>query len=174
VPLHRLTRQEARNHRWSRKPPLGFLSVLSLEPQLPAKLHGSSALSEAKPGPEESEEERAGAAAIASVRRTGFGYFMEQTTRPQTIGYALLDSPVALAAWMLDHDTDSYSKISRACLDEKPTANLMRDNVLDNITLCCLTRTGASAARLVLGGRSSRGARGRPGAAACLASKNVR
>ena len=39
---------------------------------------------------------------------SGSGYFLEQATRPQTIGYALLDSPVALAAWMIDHDTDSY------------------------------------------------------------------
>ncbi len=45
---------------------------------------------------------------LATFRATGFGYFLEQATRPQTIGYALLDSPVALAAWMLDHDTDSY------------------------------------------------------------------
>ena len=57
--------------------------------------------------PRETEEERAAAAAGAAFRATGFGYFLEQTTRPQTIGYALLDSPVALAAWMLDHDTDS-------------------------------------------------------------------
>ena len=41
-------------------------------------------------------------------------------TRPQTIGYALLDSPVALAAWLLDHDTDSYYKISRAFVDGEP------------------------------------------------------
>ena len=50
----------------------------------------------------------------------GFGYFLEQTTRPQTIGYSLLDSPVGLAAWMLDHDTDSYYKISRAFVDGEP------------------------------------------------------
>ena len=56
--------------------------------------------------------------------RPAFGYFLEQATRPQTIGYALLDSPVALAAWMLDHDTDSYYKISRAFLDEQPTGGL--------------------------------------------------
>jgi len=41
-------------------------------------------------------------------------------TRAQTIGYALLDSPVALAAWLLDHDTDSYYKISRAFVDGEP------------------------------------------------------
>ena len=47
-------------------------------------------------------------------------YLREQATRPQTIGYALLDSPVALAAWLLDHDTDGYYKISRAVLDDQP------------------------------------------------------
>jgi pimeloyl-ACP methyl ester carboxylesterase len=115
-----------------------------------------SSLSEAKPGPEESDEERAAAEAIATVKRTGFGYFLEQTTRPQTVGYALLDSPVALAAWMLDHDTDSYSKISRAFLDGKPSGNLTRDNVLDNVTLHWLMGTGASAARLYWeGGRAA-------------------
>jgi hypothetical protein len=46
---------------------------------------------------------------------------------PQTIGYALTDTPVGLAAWMLDHDTDSYQKISHAFLDEQPSGNLTRD-----------------------------------------------
>ena len=77
----------------------------------------------------------------------GFGYFLEQSTRPQTIGYSLLDSPVGLAAWMLDHDTDSYYKISRAFVDGEPVGNLTRDSIVDNITLYWLTGTGASAAR---------------------------
>ena len=55
--------------------------------------------------------------ALAEFRRNGFGYFLEMATRPQTIGYALSDSPVALAAWMIDHDTDSYYKISRAFVE---------------------------------------------------------
>ena len=97
--------------------------------------------------PKETEEERAAAEAGAAFRATGFGYFLEQTTRPQTIGYALLDSPVALAAWMLDHDTDSYYKISRAFVDRQPVGGLTRDHILDNITLYWLTGTGASAAR---------------------------
>src|SRR4029078_457176 len=75
------------------------------------------------------------------------GYFVEQPTRRQTIGYALLDSPVALAAWMLDHDTDAYYKIARAFVDGQPVGNLPRDDVLDNIALYGLTGTGASAAR---------------------------
>jgi len=99
------------------------------------------------PLPEESEEERAALGAINTFRTSGFGYFLEMATRPQTIGYALLDSPVALAAWMLDHDTDSYYKISRAFLDGQPAGHLTRDRIVDNITLYWLTGTGASAAR---------------------------
>jgi pimeloyl-ACP methyl ester carboxylesterase len=97
--------------------------------------------------PTDTDEERVAAEQIAAFRATGFGYFVEQATRPQTIGYALLDSPVALAAWMLDHDTDSYYKIAGAFVGGKPTGNLTRDNILDNITLYWLTGTGASAAR---------------------------
>jgi pimeloyl-ACP methyl ester carboxylesterase len=95
----------------------------------------------------DTEAERAAAASLAEFRASGSGYFLEQATRPQTIGYALLDSPVALAAWMLDHDTDSYYKISGAFVGGQPTGNLTRDHVLDNITLYWLTGTGASAAR---------------------------
>jgi pimeloyl-ACP methyl ester carboxylesterase len=101
----------------------------------------------AGPQPAESEEEREARDALATFRTSGFGYFLEQATRPQTIGYALLDSPVALAAWMLDHDTDAYQKISRAFLDGHPSGNLTRDHILDNITLYWLTGTGTSAAR---------------------------
>jgi pimeloyl-ACP methyl ester carboxylesterase len=97
--------------------------------------------------PTDSETERAALAAINTFRTSGFGYFLEQATRPQTIGYALLDSPVALAAWILDHDTDSYYKISRAFTGGPPAGNLTRDHILDNITLYWLTGTGASAAR---------------------------
>jgi pimeloyl-ACP methyl ester carboxylesterase len=101
----------------------------------------------AGPQPAESEQERAAAAQLATFRESGFGYFLEMATRPQTIGYALLDSPVALAAWLLDHDTDSYYKISRAFVDDEPVGHLTRDTILDNITLYWLTGTGASAAR---------------------------
>jgi pimeloyl-ACP methyl ester carboxylesterase len=97
--------------------------------------------------PSGTEEERAALAAIKKFQTSGNGYFVEQATRPQTIGYALLDSPAALAAWMLDHDTDAYYKIARAFLDGQPSGNLTRDHVLDNITMYWLTGTGASAAR---------------------------
>jgi pimeloyl-ACP methyl ester carboxylesterase len=76
------------------------------------------------------------------------GYIAEMGEHPQTIGYSLLDSPVGQAAWMLDHDADSYEKISRAFLDGEPSGGLTRDHVLDNITLYWLTNTAASAARL--------------------------
>ena len=97
--------------------------------------------------PKESEQERAAAEAVATFKEDGFGYFLEMATRPQTISYALLDSPVALAAWLLDHDTDSYYKIAGAFVDGKPTGNLTREQIVDNITLYWLTGTAASAAR---------------------------
>ena len=99
------------------------------------------------PMPEKSKEERAAREQINIFKKSGFGYFLEQATRPQTIGYGLLDSPITLAAWLLDHDTDAYYKISRAFVEEKPSGNLTRDHILDNITLYWLTGTGASAAR---------------------------
>ena len=97
--------------------------------------------------PATTEEERRAHAALATFTADGFGYFLEQSTRPQTIGYSLLDSPVGLAAWLLDHDTDSYAKIARAFVDGRAVGNLTRENILDNITLYWLTGTGASAAR---------------------------
>jgi pimeloyl-ACP methyl ester carboxylesterase len=99
------------------------------------------------PPPGNTEEERAALDAIKTFTTDGFGYFLEQSTRPQTIGYALLDSPLALAAWLLDHDTDSYDKITRAFVDDEPVGNLTRDHIVDNITLYWLTGTGAAAAR---------------------------
>jgi pimeloyl-ACP methyl ester carboxylesterase len=97
--------------------------------------------------PAESEAERAARDALTEFKASGFGYFLEQVTRPQTIGYATLDSPVTLAAWMLDHDTDSYYKISRAFIEGKPSGNLTTEHIVDNVTTYWLTGTGASAAR---------------------------
>jgi pimeloyl-ACP methyl ester carboxylesterase len=97
--------------------------------------------------PAKTEQELSALAAIKKFQTSGNGYFVEQATRPQTVGYALADSPIALAAWMLDHDTDSYYKISSAFIEDQPADNLTCDHVLDNITLYWLTGTGASAAR---------------------------
>src|SRR5207253_1333366 len=79
------------------------------------------------PMPTDTDEERAASAQIATFGQSGNGYFVEMASRPQTIGYALLDSPNALAAWMIDHDTDSYYKIAGAFLEDKPSGNLTRD-----------------------------------------------
>jgi pimeloyl-ACP methyl ester carboxylesterase len=97
--------------------------------------------------PTNTDAERAAAAQIATFGQSGNGYFVEMATRPQTIGYALLDSPIALAAWMVDHDTDAYFKIARAFVDGRPSGNLTCDHILDNITLYWLSGTAASAAR---------------------------
>jgi pimeloyl-ACP methyl ester carboxylesterase len=75
----------------------------------------------------------------------GLGYAQEMANRPQTL-YGIADSPVGLAAWMLDHDIRSYGMISRA-FDGK-TEGLTRDDVLDNVTLYWLTNTAISSARL--------------------------
>jgi pimeloyl-ACP methyl ester carboxylesterase len=97
--------------------------------------------------PHDTEEERAALAAIKVFQTSGNGYFVEMATRPETIGYALLDSPAALAAWMIDHDTDAYYKIAGAFVDGRTSGNLTRDHILDNITAYWLTGTGASTAR---------------------------
>ena len=119
--------------------------------------------------PAASEKERAALAAIGRFNATGRGYFIEQATRPQTIGYSLLDSPVGLAAWMLDHDTDSYEKISRAFLGGRPAGNLKPERIVDNITLYWLTGTGASAARAYWETGRSPSACGRSGPSGALA-----
>jgi pimeloyl-ACP methyl ester carboxylesterase len=92
------------------------------------------------------EQERAALDAFGMQFKKG--YIAEQGQSPQTIGYSLTDSPVGLAAWILDHDLDSYEKISRAFLDGDPSGCLTRDRVLDNITLYWLTQTPTSAARM--------------------------
>jgi pimeloyl-ACP methyl ester carboxylesterase len=93
------------------------------------------------------KEEQAAIDQLDAFHATGTGYFVEQATRPETIGYALLDSPIALAAWMIDHDTDAYEKIARAFVEKEPSGNLTREHIVDNITLYWLTGTGASSAR---------------------------
>ena len=77
--------------------------------------------------------------------KNGLGYALEMNNRPQTL-YGIADSPVGLAAWMIDHDIRSYQMIARA-FDGKPEG-LTRDDVLDNVTLYWLTNTAISSARL--------------------------
>jgi len=75
----------------------------------------------------------------------GLGYANEMANRPQTI-YGIGDSPVGMAAWMIDHDASSYALIARI-FDGKPEG-LTRDDILDNATLYWLTNTTISSARL--------------------------
>ena len=120
----------------------------------------TAALSGAAPVPEGfTDNERAAFAAFRAQFMKG--YIAEQGQSPQTIGCALTDTPAGLAAWMLDHDTDSYLKISRAFVEGRVTGGLTRDRVLDNITLYWLTNTPASAARIYWeSGRSAAAAAG--------------
>jgi pimeloyl-ACP methyl ester carboxylesterase len=123
---------------------LGLDGLLGIHTNLltPA-LGDAKALSASPP----TKEEQAALDALAAFSATGSGYFLEQATRPETIGYALLDSPIALAAWMIDHDTDSYQKIAAAFVDGHPSGNLTQEHIVDNVMLYWLTGTGASAAR---------------------------
>jgi pimeloyl-ACP methyl ester carboxylesterase len=77
--------------------------------------------------------------------KTGLGYAQEMKNRPQTL-YAMADSPVGLAAWILDHDARSQALIARVFAGD--SEGLTRDDILDNITLYWLTNTAVSSARL--------------------------
>jgi pimeloyl-ACP methyl ester carboxylesterase len=77
--------------------------------------------------------------------KNGLGYALEMNNRPQTL-YGIADSPVGLAAWMIDHDIRSYRMIARA-FEGKPEG-LTQDDILDNVTLYWLTNTAISSARL--------------------------
>jgi pimeloyl-ACP methyl ester carboxylesterase len=98
------------------------------------------------PVPELTDDERASFQALGMQARKG--YNVEQGQSPQTIGYALTDSPAGLAAWILDHDADTYEKISRAFVAGSPVGGLTRDRILDNMTLYWLTSSATSAARM--------------------------
>jgi hypothetical protein len=97
------------------------------------------------PPPELSAEERHAYEQLDFFYRKGLGYAQEMSQRPQTL-YGIDDSPIGLAAWMLDHDARSYELIARAFNGQQE--GLTRDDVLDNVTLYWLTNTGVSAARL--------------------------
>ncbi len=88
------------------------------------------------------EKERAALDGVAALFMRG--YFIELLEHPQTVSYALTDSPVGLAAWMLDHDADGYGKISRAFLEGQPSGDLTRDRIVDNLMLYWLTNSAAS------------------------------
>ncbi|HEY6606708.1 MAG TPA: alpha/beta fold hydrolase [Gaiellaceae bacterium] len=107
----------------------------------------SKALATGGPAPSGlSDEESRAYEQLSFLYTKGIGYATEMNLRPQTL-YGLADSPVALAAWMLDHDARSYEDIAAAFAGH-PVGNLTRDEVLDNITMTWVTNTGVSSGRL--------------------------
>jgi pimeloyl-ACP methyl ester carboxylesterase len=77
----------------------------------------------------------------------GVGYAVQMATQPQTL-YGIADSPIGLAAWMINHDYYTYGQISRAFVDHHPAGELTRDAILDNITHIWLTNSGVSSGRI--------------------------
>ena len=119
----------------------------ALPPEI-SKVIASNVLGAGDPAPTDlSDEEQHVYDRLIFFFTKGIGYALEMGNRPQTL-YGLADSPIALAAWMIDHDFWSYEDISRAFVEEQPVGNLTRDEVLDNVTLYWLTNTGVSSARL--------------------------
>jgi pimeloyl-ACP methyl ester carboxylesterase len=92
-----------------------------------------------------SPDERRACERLASLYQHGLGYAQEMSNRPQTM-YAIADSPVGLAAWMLDHDERSHALIARVF--DGQSEGLTRDDVLDNVTLFWLTNTAVASARI--------------------------
>jgi pimeloyl-ACP methyl ester carboxylesterase len=119
----------------------------ALPPEI-SKTIASNVLGAGDPAPTGlSDEEQRVYDRLSSFFTKGIGYALEMGNRPQTL-YGLADSPIALAAWMIDHDAWSLEDITRAFVEQQPVGNLTRDEVLDNVTLYWLTNTGVSSSRL--------------------------
>jgi pimeloyl-ACP methyl ester carboxylesterase len=125
--------------------PAGLLGIHTNMPAtLPAEI--SEALQFGKPAPAGLSAEEQGAwEQLDFFYKHGLAYAQEMGNRPQTL-YAIADSPVGLAAWMLDHDARSYDLIARVFAGQPE--GLTRDDILDNVTLYWLTNTAVSSARL--------------------------
>src|SRR3954454_19292107 len=122
--------------------------LLGIHTNMPATLSPEISKALASGGPEPSglsTDEKKAYAILEHFFKTGVGYAGEVADRPQTL-YGIADSPVGLAAWMLDHDVRSYELIARAFAGEP--GGLSRDDVLDNVTHYWLTNTAISSARL--------------------------
>jgi pimeloyl-ACP methyl ester carboxylesterase len=125
--------------------PPGLLGIHTNMPAAVPTEIAKALLASAPPPPDLSADERQAYGQLDSFYRTGLAYAQEMSQRPQTL-YAIDDSPIGLAAWMLDHDARSYELIARVFNGQKE--GLTRDDILDNVTLYWLTNTGVSAARL--------------------------
>jgi pimeloyl-ACP methyl ester carboxylesterase len=125
--------------------PPGLLGIsTNMAATVPAEI--SKALAAGSPPPATlSADERNAWDQLDFFYKKGLGYANEMALRPQTL-YAIADSPVGLAAWMLDHDARSYALISRVF--DGQSEGLTRDDILDNITMYWLTNTAVSSARL--------------------------
>ena len=125
--------------------PAGLLGIHTNMPAtVPDEIQKS--LDAGQPAPANiSADERRAYEQLDFFYRNGLSYAQEMSKRPQTL-YAIEDSPIGLASWMLDHDARSYELIARV-FDGKPEG-LTRDDVLDNVTLYWLTNTAVSSARL--------------------------
>jgi pimeloyl-ACP methyl ester carboxylesterase len=122
--------------------------LLGIHTNMPATIPDgiAKALASGGPAPDGlSADEQYAWDQLDSFYKHGVGYASEMANRPQTL-YALADSPVGLAAWMLDHDIASYRLITRVFAGE--SEGLTRDDILDNVTLYWLTNTAVSSARL--------------------------
>jgi len=135
--------------------PPGLLGVsTNMAATVPAEISKALATGQAPPATLSGDERRAWDQ-LDFFYKKGLGYANEMSLRPQTL-YGLVDSPIGLAAWMLDHDAASYALIARVFAGERE--GLTRDDILDNVTLYWLTNTAVSSARLYWdNNRSSKG-----------------
>ena len=125
--------------------PPGLLGIhTNMAATVPANISKALTYHEAPPA-DLTAEERNAWNQLDDFYKNGLGYANEMSARPQTL-YAIADSPIGLAAWMLDHDIRSYVMIARAFNGQ--TEGLTRDDILDNVTLYWLTNTAISSARL--------------------------
>src|SRR5471030_2918380 len=125
--------------------PPGLLGIhTNMAATVPADVSKALAFHEAPPAGLTAEEHHAWDQ-LDFFYKKGLGYALEMSNRPQTL-YGLVDSPVGLAAWMIDHDDASEKMIARTFAGQ--SEGLTRDDVLDNVTLYWLTNTGISSARL--------------------------
>jgi pimeloyl-ACP methyl ester carboxylesterase len=125
--------------------PPGLLGIhTNMAGAIPAELN-AAAFAGAEPPPGLDEEEKRSFEHVSFFYKHGLGYALEMGNRPQTL-YGIEDSPVGLAAWIIDHDIWTYRQIARVF--DGGTEGFTRDDILDNITLYWLTKTGVSSARL--------------------------